>query len=249
MQREHPMPSVENPWDFFDSVYCINLADRPDRKDSAAAEFSRVGLLSKVEFISVFRHRENSEQGIFESHLRCIEKGLAAGAKTVAIFEDDVIFRRYSPETLRACTDFVSGRRWSALFFGCLVKQSRSTGSRSVRRIRYRSLAHAYALNRPFAERLSAKRWTGTAFDAVLRAESADYFAAYPSFAFQSDSATDNTKGLRIDRFRRWCGGLCRIQMMNEFYHRRRTAIIAAHALALLAIVLTALGFFGAGAP
>jgi GR25 family glycosyltransferase involved in LPS biosynthesis len=244
------MTAAASPWDFFDRIYCITLEDRTDRRTAAAAEFSKVGILPKVEFVSVRRHPENSEQGIFESHLGCIERGLAAGARTIAIFEDDVVFDRYAPDTLARCLDFLSEhRRWSVLFFGCLVKGSRPTAIRPLLQIRYRSLAHAYAINRPFAERLAKKRWEGAAFDAMLRSEPGLYFSVYPAFAFQSDSPTDNMAGVRLDRFRRWCGGLCRIQKMNEFYHRHRTPIIAAHVLAILAIALAAASAFGAWLP
>jgi hypothetical protein len=243
---ERQMTGNARLWDFFDKIYCISLEERPDRRASAADEFSRAGLLPNVEFVSVQRHRQNSEQGIFESHMRCIDAGLAAGAKTILVFEDDVIFRRGSTAALAECIEFMSDRgRWDLFFFGCLVKKSRPTENRHVLRIRYRSLAHAYAVNRPFAERLAEKQWDGLAYDAVLREASGRCFAAYPGVAFQSDSATDNREGLKIDRLRRLCGGLCRIQKMNEFYHRRRAPIIAVHVLVVLAIVLLAASAFG----
>jgi hypothetical protein len=239
------MTAQRSPWRFFDRIYCISLTDRSDRRASAAEEFSRVGLLPQVEFVTVRRHEENSEQGIFESHMNCIDAGLAAGARNIVIFEDDVIFRRYSTDTLRACIEFVSTRPWSLLFFGCLVRRSWRTENRSVLGIRYRSLAHAYAVNRPFAERLAQKRWEGVAFDAVLRSEKGNFYSAYPGFAFQSDSPTDNMRGLRIDKWRRWCGGLCRIQKMNEFYHRHRAAILIVHGLAVVAVACLAASAFG----
>jgi hypothetical protein len=244
------MTAADSPWNFFDKIYCITLEDRTDRKASATAEFSKVGVLPRVEFVSVRRHLQNSEQGIFESHLQCLERGLAAGAGTILIFEDDVIFDRYAPEKLASCVDFLlRQRRWSILFFGCLVNRSRATENPSLMRIRYRSLAHAYAVHRHFAQRLVAKRWQGTAFDAMLRKEPGCYFSVYPGFAFQSDSPTDNVAGIWLDRLRRCCGGLLRIQKMNEFYHRHRAPIIAAHVLAIAALVLMAVSAFGAGLP
>jgi hypothetical protein len=167
----------------------------------------------------------------------------------MVIFEDDVIFRRYSPDTLRAGIEFIAERPWSLLFFGCLVQRSWCTENRHVCGIRYRSLAHAYAINRPFAERIAQKRWEGVAYDAMLRGESEPYFSVFPGFAFQSDSPTDNIKGIWIDRFRRWCGGLCRIQKMNEFYHRHRAAIIAAHVITGLAIAMAAVSVFRSSLP
>lgn len=67
-------------------------------------------------------------------------------------------------------------------------------------------------------------------------------YAVYPSFAFQSNSRSDNQKHLPLDRFRRLCGGLRGLQKMNEFYHYNKTLIIGAHILLvlLLIVILTA---------
>jgi hypothetical protein len=58
-------------------------------------------------------------------------------------------------------------------------------------------------------------------------------YACYPSFAFQSNAASDNYRLRRLDRFRRWCGGLRRIQKLNEFWHRHRTLLLMLHIVGL----------------
>ncbi|MEX1349306.1 MAG: hypothetical protein AB1Z31_16390, partial [Desulfobacterales bacterium] len=58
-------------WDFFDKIYCITLDERADRRADATAQFEKVGLADKVEFVIVKKHPHNIEQGIFESHLTC----------------------------------------------------------------------------------------------------------------------------------------------------------------------------------
>ena len=40
-------------WAYFDRVYCISLEERPDRRAEATAQFTAVGLLSRVEFVIV----------------------------------------------------------------------------------------------------------------------------------------------------------------------------------------------------
>ena len=72
-------------WDFFDAVYCISLAGRPDRRKTAGRQFKTVGLLDRVEFVIAQKHLTDNEQGIYESHMTCIEKGLAAGADMAGI--------------------------------------------------------------------------------------------------------------------------------------------------------------------
>jgi hypothetical protein len=228
-------------WAFFDRVYCISLEERTDRRRQAETQFKAVGLSQLVEFVLVDRHPHNSEQGIYQSHLTCIEKGLVSGADNILIFEDDVFFQRFSAESLSTCTAFLAGNPdWKAFFLGCLVQRSRKTGYPSIRSVTYRSLAHAYAVNRPFAEVLATKPWQGVPYDAMLRRHAGGFFAIYPSVAFQSDSPSDNARHRWLDRFRRWCGGLARIQRANEWCHRYGRLLVVLHVLGLAAIVILA---------
>ena len=57
-------------------------------------------------------------------------------------------------------------------------------------------------------------------------------------FAFQNDFASDNTKYPGLERFRRLCGGLERIQKANEFYQRHKLGVIAAHIMILLSLLI-----------
>ena len=51
-------------WEYFDKIFCISLAERPDRQENAKIQFARVGLAGKVEFLIVPRHPRDCEQGI-----------------------------------------------------------------------------------------------------------------------------------------------------------------------------------------
>jgi GR25 family glycosyltransferase involved in LPS biosynthesis len=223
-----------NVWDCFDKIYCISVEERTDRRDEADRQFASVGLTGRVEYFIVRKHPQDTEQGIFESHIRCIEKGLAEGAGTIAIFEDDIVFERFDPVRLKEAVEYTAGRKdWGLLCLGCLVSRNTRTDNRSVLGIRYRSLTHGYVISRDFAEVVIRQSWKGVAYDEMLRTVQRNCFAVYPSFAFQSNSATDNDKYLTLDRFRRAMGGLRRIQKMNEFYHLNKTVIIAAHAVVI----------------
>ena len=225
-------------WSFFDRIYCISLENRTDRRQEAMAQFSRVGLAEKVEFILVNKHPTDCEQGIYESHMQCMTKGLEAGAEHILIFEDDIIFEGYTPERLGRAIRFLRrDRDWQALFLGCMVKKSERTGNPAIIRIGYRSLTHAYAVRRKFAETL-LQPWKNIAFDDFLRdLKSPRMYAVYPSFAFQSNAVSDNERYLPLDRFRRLCGGLRSLQRRNELYHHYKWLIIGCHVLAILAVV------------
>jgi GR25 family glycosyltransferase involved in LPS biosynthesis len=225
-------------WDYFDQIYCISLDQREDRRAEAKIQFEKVGVLDRVEFVIVKKHPHRFEQGIFESHMTCIKKGIEANASNIVIFEDDVLFERFSDANFKHCIEFLAEKPdWNALFFGCLVGGSEKTENESVIKVKYRCLAHAYVLNRRFAEVLASKPWQEIAFDNMLSSFKEGFYAIYPSFAFQSDSPTDN-QSFQLDRFRRLCGGLRRIQKCNEAYHRHRKVFISLHIVVILLLVL-----------
>jgi hypothetical protein len=226
-------------WDFFDRIYCISLEEREDRRKSAIASFSQVGLTGKVEFVIVKRHPSNVMQGMYESHMTCLRKGLEAGAKNIVVFEDDVIFERFDTERLRNCTEFLRQRPdWKVLLLGALLRSSKKTTNHCVQKVRYQSLGHAYALNWHYAEALAYQPWCGIINDTLFRPLIDDVYAIYPMFAFQEDFASDNDKYRGLERFRRLLGGLKRIQKANEFYLRHKFGIYAAQVVVILLLLL-----------
>jgi len=226
-------------WEYFDKIYCISLDERADRREEAAVQFEAVGLSDRVDFVVVKKHPVDCEQGIYESHILCMEKAIHAKAENLVIFEDDVCFDRFRPETLTNCIDFLSSdRNWNIMFLGCMVKRSKKIENASILRVKFQCSCHAYVINAKFAERMVKIPWQKVPLDDMLRDLKDDHlYAVYPSFAFQSNSRSDNHKCASLDRIRRLCGGLRRIQKVNEFYHRNRTIIIGAHVLVLLILI------------
>ncbi len=221
-------------WNYFSKIYCISLEERADRRRQAATEFEKVGLAGRVEFVIVAKHPNNCEQGIFQSHRQCIRKGLEANAQTIVVFEDDVVFDNFKPQQLHNCIQFMETHRpWSVFFWGCLVNGSQKTAYPSVLKIKYRTLAHAYVINHPFAQIIARQKWQGVAYDDLLHGYQENMYAVYPGFAFQSNSPSDNVNYIGLDRFRRLCGGLKRLQKMNERYHYHKRTIIAAHIIVM----------------
>jgi len=231
-------------WEYFDKIYCISLDERSDRRKEAKAQFDAVGLLNSVEFVIVKKHPIDCEQGIFESHLLCMKKGLSAGADNIVIFEDDICFDRFRPQILKSIIDFLSAEpNWKILFLGCMVKGSRKTENKSVLNIDFRSLCHAYVISPGFAQRLVKDAWQETPFDDMLRdLRDTHFYAVYPSFAFQGNSRSDNQRYLALDRFRRLCGGLRWIQKMNEWFHLNKRIIVMIHVLLILMLVVMLTG-------
>ena len=81
------------------------------------------------------------------------ERESDADARTMLIFEDDIVFDRFSVKVLADCVHFLSTTSaWKIFFFGCLSSGSKRTENNSVLKVHYRSLTHAYAVQRSFAE-------------------------------------------------------------------------------------------------
>ncbi len=220
-------------WDFFDKIYCITLDSRPDRMEEAQQQFAAVGLNDRVEFFLVTKDDANPARGIYQSHLRCLTRGLATGARQILVFEDDVVFRGFSEERLGAACRFLQQTgTWDSFFLGCLTSGSRQTDEDAVVRIKYRCLSHAYALNRPYAERIVREQWKGLPFDGLLRHCNAHFFALYPMCAYQGLASSDN-ETVWIDRLRNLCGGLPFIQRCNEIYQNHKGLVLALHLLAV----------------
>jgi len=224
-------------WDFFDAIYCITLESRPDRMAAAREQFALVGLGERVKFLVVTRDEEDPARGIYGSHQRCLSQGLATGARHILIFEDDVFFRDCNQERLReACRFLRETNTWDVFFLGCLTNGSQPAGQDAVVRVRYRCLAHAYALNRPFAERIAREPWRGVPIDGLLQAVGGQFFALRPMCAFQGLAASDN-KTVWIDRLRTLFGGLSLIQQGNELYHNNKGLFIFLHLAAAVTII------------
>jgi hypothetical protein len=232
-----------NGWNYFDRIYCISLEEREDRRKSAMASFAQVGLAGKVEFVIVKRHPFNVEQGMYESHMTCLRKGLEAGAERIVVFEDDVIFDRFDAERFRKCTQFLAEHQdWKVLLLGAIIHSSRKTANPLIQKVGYQCLAHAYALNRPYAETVAYQPWQGIVIDTMFQPLTDHLYAVYPMFAFQSDFSSDNdNKYQRLERFRRMLGGLERIQKATEFYQRHKYGIYTAQVIVILSLLIVLL--------
>lgn len=231
MEAEQRSQPEADCWTFFDRIYCITLASRPDRTAEAKRQLAAVGLDGRVHFHVAEKDQEHPARGIYHSHMDCLMEGLAAGARHILVFEDDILFRRFSASTLReACTFLRQRSRWDALFLGCLIDQSEPSECSELTRVRYRCLAHAYCLPASYAHRIVREPWRNIPFDDLLRRHHGSFFALSPMCAYQGKSISDN-QTVVIERFRTLCGGLAFIQRGNEVFHNNKKTIFLVHIL------------------
>lgn len=236
MKQSEPKPT--DSWAFFDKVYCISLDERSDRREQAREQFASLGLLDRVEFVIVTKHPENQEEGIFESHMMCLNKGLEADANHILIFEDDIFFQNFNKQALfKVCNHLAFTTTWSALFLGCITDGSSNTKSNNLVKIKYRCLSHAYALNRTFAQKLVQETWNGLPYDMLLKRYNEGFYAIYPMCAFQGKSSSDN-QTVAIDRVRRLFGGLPFIQKVNELYQNHKAVLLLSNLAMVIVFAL-----------
>eukprot|EP00559_Dactyliosolen_fragilissimus_P006355 CAMPEP_0184855520 /NCGR_PEP_ID=MMETSP0580-20130426/742_1 /TAXON_ID=1118495 /ORGANISM="Dactyliosolen fragilissimus" /LENGTH=246 /DNA_ID=CAMNT_0027350053 /DNA_START=88 /DNA_END=825 /DNA_ORIENTATION=- len=94
-------------WHKVDSVRCINLKYRPDRRMHAATQFEKVGLRDKVEYFLADKSDKGSFAGCYESHRTCIKQAYEQGHNTLLVFEDDVVFNEGWEKVVLECLDFI----------------------------------------------------------------------------------------------------------------------------------------------
>ena len=100
---------VDNPFDFFDAIYCINLDERTDRWEHSVKQFEKLGILDKVQRFSAIKpvHDDRWNRptvwhdrwkypllgavGCAESHKAVITLAKKRGLKNVMVFELSLI--------------------------------------------------------------------------------------------------------------------------------------------------------------
>lgn len=98
---------MDNPLDYFDAIYCVNLVERTDRWDHALSQFDKLGISDRVERFSAIKpvhdDRWNRDVpwkgknrfpllgavGCAESHKLIIKTAKERNLKNVLVLEDD----------------------------------------------------------------------------------------------------------------------------------------------------------------
>ena len=153
-----------NPFDYFDRIFCINLDSRPDRWELAKSEFEKIGILERVERVTAIttdelqydpRPRKNRSSsdllGQFacaSSHNKCTKLAIKYNAKNYLTFEDDFFFNGYDSEYLADCiSELPSDWRLFLLGHARWNQKRCKSYSENLYKMNGFGLAHAYAIN------------------------------------------------------------------------------------------------------
>ncbi len=108
---------MNNFFDYFDAIYCINLDCRTDRWEAVQREFDRVGIRERVVRFSAIETPGNGHAGCMLSHRAIIQKAKDMWWENVLVFEDDVVF---IGENLIKNLPKKMPRHWSLFYLGGL---------------------------------------------------------------------------------------------------------------------------------
>lgn len=164
---------MDNPFDFFDKVFYINLDSRTDRRKLMEDQFKRFGIKAE-RFPAVNLTKEDNDDLVERgctfyddvrpeyapriksctlSHLTVLFRAKIMNYKNILVFEDDVIIDDGIFEELSKCVSDLEKIDWDIFYLGCnpleYYKETESLG-----RVRGSSTAHCLSLNSSFYDKI-----------------------------------------------------------------------------------------------
>jgi hypothetical protein len=151
---------MNNPFDFFDKILCVNLADRTDRWEECLPEFDKVGIRNKVEKFEAYRYENKSTHffigraGVTTSFKEAVRYARDEGCENVLVLEDDVSFVKDTLSVLEKSLEELKERDWDMFFLGINPEGDTPFESESDHLLRLRAglCLHAASYNKKFFE-------------------------------------------------------------------------------------------------
>lgn len=138
---------MDNSFDFFDAIFCINLDKRPDRWIHAQEQFKKIGILDKVKRFSAIE-RKDGRLGCIKSHLEIIKYAQKNNLNNVLIFEDDVVFMDENVELIMGNVINQIPENWEMLYLGANLHSPLSKFSDNLVLLVNGFSTHAVAYNK-----------------------------------------------------------------------------------------------------
>ena len=108
----------DNPFDFFEAIYCLNLDQRTDRWEGASRRFSALGISPRAERFPAIPTPPNHHVGCAISWRRMVVAARARGLRNFLGIEDDAIFLDDTLAVLRRAISELDGLAWDLLYLG-----------------------------------------------------------------------------------------------------------------------------------
>jgi Coenzyme PQQ synthesis protein D (PqqD) len=108
----------DNPFDFFEAIYCLNLDERTDRWEGASRRFSALGIASRTERFPAIPTPQNHHVGCAISWRRMVVAARERGLRNFLGIEDDAIFLDDTLPVLQRCVSELAEMPWDLLYLG-----------------------------------------------------------------------------------------------------------------------------------
>jgi len=136
----------ENPFDYFENIYCINLDRRPDRWLQVQEEFKITHILNRVKRFSAIINLDG-RVGLVQTHLKLLKLAKEQNMRNILIFEDDVKFINMPLESLGKAINQLENIDWSMFYLGANVQGKLESISLNLAILKKGLCAHAIAYN------------------------------------------------------------------------------------------------------
>jgi GR25 family glycosyltransferase involved in LPS biosynthesis len=104
---------LDNPFSFFDAIYCIGSAG-----GAAAAQFDQAGIGARIRWFEADRTVSNSHASSALAHRAIVEESAKQGLGNVLVFEDDVILTHDVLHYLQTAVRELNGHAWDLFYLG-----------------------------------------------------------------------------------------------------------------------------------
>jgi glycosyltransferase involved in cell wall biosynthesis len=112
------LDELDNPFSFFDAIYCINLDRHSERWEAMRRRFQILGIARRVRRFPAFDTPYNHHIGCALSHRAVLAAARQLGLKNVLVFEDDVRFSLDPLIELKNSLEELKQRDWHILYLG-----------------------------------------------------------------------------------------------------------------------------------
>ncbi|MGH3224497.1 MAG: PqqD family peptide modification chaperone [Streptosporangiaceae bacterium] len=109
---------TDDPFGFFEAIYCLNLDQRPDRWANALRRFSRLQIATRVERFPAIPTPGNHHVGCARSWRLMVATARDRGLSNFLGIEDDAIFLDDTREVVRRAVGELEGLPWDLLYLG-----------------------------------------------------------------------------------------------------------------------------------
>jgi Coenzyme PQQ synthesis protein D (PqqD) len=113
---DHAEP--DDPFGFFEAIYCLNLDQRPDRWANALRRLSTLQVATRVERFPAIQTPGNHHVGCARSWRLMVATARDRGLSNFLGIEDDAIFLDETREVVRRAVRELEGRPWDLLYLG-----------------------------------------------------------------------------------------------------------------------------------